>query len=180
MDQIPHASRGYHRCMIPRLPRPPSLAELDPLAQVFVRLFNHWARGQSIADVLTTLEGKRVCIRVTDTPVQLHLRVTKGALAVAATPEEPHVTLRGRLADFARLATRAEDPDTLFFQRRLSLEGETETGLAIKNALDALEWDWRRHFASLVPDGPARLMRAVLRSLPVPPRGPFERHRSTH
>lgn len=156
------------------LPAPPAfLAELDPLGRIFVRLFNHWARGQDIAETLAALEGKRVRIRVTDAPVQLNLSITHSALQVAPAHAEPHVTLRGRLADFARLATRTEDPDTLFFQRRLSLEGETETGLAIKNALDALEWDWRRHLAALVPQGIARLVRTA----PCPPLGPFQRHR---
>jgi hypothetical protein len=36
-------------------------------------------------------------------------------------------------------ATRKEDPDSLFFNRRLSLEGDTELGLVVKNTLDALE-----------------------------------------
>ena len=167
--------------MISLLPRrPPSLADLDPLSELFARLFNHWARGQAIGGALEALEGKRVRIRLTDAPLQLNLLVTGGTLKAAAGRDEPHVTLRGRLTDFARLATRAEDPDTLFFQRRLSLEGETETGLAIKNALDALEWDWRRHLAALVPDGASQLLRSVLRPLPPPPRGPFGRHRPPH
>jgi predicted lipid carrier protein YhbT len=38
-----------------------------------------------------------------------------------------------------RLAQRQEDPDTLFFNRRLSMEGDTELGLVVKNAIDALE-----------------------------------------
>ncbi|MHB1870171.1 MAG: ubiquinone anaerobic biosynthesis accessory factor UbiT [Steroidobacteraceae bacterium] len=157
--------------------RPPWLADLDPFGQLFVRVFNHLARGQSIGAALAQIEGKRVRICVTDAPVQLHLCVAGGALKVAPAGSEPHVTLRGRLADFARLASRAEDSDTLFFQRRLSLEGETETGLLIKNALDALEWDWRVHLAALVPAAAARLVRAALRPLPPPPRSPFERHR---
>ena len=158
-------------------PRPPPLADLDPISRLFVHAFNHWARGQNIGAALEALEGKRVRIRLTDAPLQLNLCVSHGALKVAPARAEPHVTLRGRGVDFARLATRAEDPDTLFFQRRLSLEGETETGLAIKNALDAFEWDWRRHFAALVPDGLMLLLRAALRPLPRPPSGPFERHR---
>jgi predicted lipid carrier protein YhbT len=40
-------------------------------------------------------------------------------------------------ADVA-LALRREDPDTLFFSRRLVLEGDTELGLVVKNALDAM------------------------------------------
>jgi len=38
-------------------------------------------------------------------------------------------------------ALRREDPDTLFFTRRLVLEGDTALGLEIKNTLDALGWD---------------------------------------
>jgi predicted lipid carrier protein YhbT len=51
---------------------------------------------------------------------------------------KPDVTLRASLADFAALALRREDPDTLFFTRRLVLEGDTALGLEIRNALDAL------------------------------------------
>jgi predicted lipid carrier protein YhbT len=37
------------------------------------------------------------------------------------------------------MARREEDPDTLFFSRRLIMEGDTELGLVVKNTLDALE-----------------------------------------
>jgi len=50
----------------------------------------------------------------------------------------PDVTIRAKLDDYLALALRREDPDTLFFSRRLVIEGDTETGLAVKNALDAL------------------------------------------
>ena len=48
------------------------------------------------------------------------------------------VTIKAKLDDYLALALRREDPDTLFFTRRLVIEGDTETGLAVKNALDAL------------------------------------------
>jgi predicted lipid carrier protein YhbT len=51
---------------------------------------------------------------------------------------KPDVTIRASLPDFLALALRQEDPDTLFFTRRLVLEGDTELGLAVKNALDSL------------------------------------------
>jgi predicted lipid carrier protein YhbT len=50
----------------------------------------------------------------------------------------PDVTMRASLADYLALALRREDPDTLFFTRRLVLEGDTALALEIKNALDAL------------------------------------------
>ncbi|MDR3159380.1 MAG: SCP2 sterol-binding domain-containing protein [Zoogloeaceae bacterium] len=50
------------------------------------------------------------------------------------------VTFRGELHAYLRLLTRQDDPDTLFFKRQLSIEGDTELGLAIKNLLDAIDW----------------------------------------
>lgn len=50
----------------------------------------------------------------------------------------PDVTIRASLSDYVALALRREDPDTLFFTRRLVIEGDTALGLEIKNALDAL------------------------------------------
>ena len=47
--------------------------------------------------------------------------------------------ITGGMRDFLRLATRLEDADTLFFQRRLKMEGDTELGLYLKNFLDAQE-----------------------------------------
>ena len=49
------------------------------------------------------------------------------------------VTLTASLRDFYLLAAREEDPDTLFFSRRLCIEGDTEAGLAVKNLLDAVD-----------------------------------------
>ena len=37
------------------------------------------------------------------------------------------------------MAARRRDPDTLFFQRRIVVEGDTELGLAVKNLLDSLD-----------------------------------------
>lgn len=61
--------------------------------------------------------------------------------------------------DFMLLAQRKQDPDTLFFSRRLSMQGDTELGLVVKNALDALElpvldpaqWTPRAVLARLLP-----------------------------
>ncbi|MGZ5103328.1 MAG: ubiquinone anaerobic biosynthesis accessory factor UbiT, partial [Usitatibacter sp.] len=41
--------------------------------------------------------------------------------------------------DFAAIAARVEDADTLFFNRRLVVEGDTEVALLVKNTLDAIE-----------------------------------------
>ena len=52
---------------------------------------------------------------------------------------EPDITITATLSVFLRLLAREEDPDTLFFNRELSVEGDTELGLMVKNMLDAVE-----------------------------------------
>jgi len=51
------------------------------------------------------------------------------------------VCIRGSLKSFTLLAAQKEDPDTLFFQRDLVIEGDTDLGLEIKNLLDSLDLD---------------------------------------
>lgn len=43
--------------------------------------------------------------------------------------------------DLLLIAARKEDPDSLFFQRRLLIEGDTELGLEVKNLIDSVELD---------------------------------------
>ncbi|BCL77001.1 hypothetical protein JHS3_27370 [Jeongeupia sp. HS-3] len=50
------------------------------------------------------------------------------------------VTFAASLADYWAIARRESDPDTLFFQRRLTITGDTELGLQLKNLLDATDW----------------------------------------
>ena len=49
--------------------------------------------------------------------------------------------MSGGLHAFLMMLARREDPDTLFFQRLLAIEGDTALGLEIKNFLDRLEWE---------------------------------------
>lgn len=65
-------------------------------------------------------------------------QLTLDAIGLRPAFGRPDVTVRASLADYAALALRREDPDTLFFTRRLVIEGDTALGLELKNALDAL------------------------------------------
>ena len=116
---------------------------------LFVLSLNHLLRGQTLSIRLHELEGKRFRIAVQDVPIALTFEVTAGK--VARTTFEPDVTFRARLSDFIALAKRDEDPDTLFFQRHLAVEGETETGLHLKNLLDGWEYDVPAHVSTVLP-----------------------------
>lgn len=84
--------------------------------------------------------GKRFRVHVKDLGLSLYLSVSEfGLKAEKAGPV--HVTFTATAEDFARLSLRLEDPDTLFFNRRLLIEGDTDLGLTLKNLLDAVDWD---------------------------------------
>jgi predicted lipid carrier protein YhbT len=89
------------------------------------------------ARTLPALAGKRVCVRVVDAGLSLTFRATRNGFLPAAGNAD--VTFAAMGDDFLALVLRREDPDTLFFKRRLVIEGDTELGLLIKNSLDALD-----------------------------------------
>jgi predicted lipid carrier protein YhbT len=66
-------------------------------------------------------------------------QLTLDAFGLRPALGKADVTVRASLRDYLALALRREDPDTLFFSRRLVLEGDTELGLALKNSIDALD-----------------------------------------
>jgi predicted lipid carrier protein YhbT len=91
---------------------------------------------RSMRESLAPLRGKvlRLEIREIGTGPQ----VTLDAIGLRPAFGRPDVTVRASLRDFLAIALRREDPDALFFQRRLVMEGDTELGHGLKNALDAL------------------------------------------
>jgi predicted lipid carrier protein YhbT len=118
-------------------------------AAVLARCFNHLMRGQTLALRLSEIEGKSIRIHIRDAQTRLDFRIHNTRLQ-PAFQGQPDVTISGNFIDFWQLATRQEDPDTLFFRRSLDIEGETETGVHIKNLLDALDYDWDAHFDAVL------------------------------
>ena len=95
---------------------------------------------EAIADgEFDEFEGRCIRLEVTGGQPGLTLSFDNGRLKVLKGPGE--ATIRGSLAAFKTLAERKQDPDQLFFQRRLVIEGDTELGLGLKNLLDSLEWN---------------------------------------
>ncbi|WP_419621752.1 ubiquinone anaerobic biosynthesis accessory factor UbiT [Thiolapillus sp.] len=82
---------------------------------------------------LDFLQDRVLQIEVMDLALDYRLTLDRGKLAAAAPGSAPDVRFGGRSREFLLLALNEEDPDTLFFQRRLQLEGDTELGLEIKN-----------------------------------------------
>ncbi len=90
-------------------------------------------------DVTQMLVGKKLRLRVTDAQWTFDFAWLNGRFAACQNPGEADLTISASAYDFVLLARRQEDPDTLFFSRRLAMEGDTELGLLVKNTIDAIE-----------------------------------------
>lgn len=88
---------------------------------------------------LEPLIGKRLMIRVRDAGLSLRFTMGRRNFHPSFDPRTPDLTISARARDFLALMAREEDADTLFFSRRLLMEGDTELGLLVKNTLDAVE-----------------------------------------
>lgn len=126
-----------------RIPKPfgaaMSLLPAYPHSLVFSRVLN-LALGRLIQpDLLEPLHGKLISIRVTDAGLSFFFTIGRSGFTACKAGQTPDLAFSATAYDFAMLATRKEDPDTLFFSRRLVIEGDTELGLIAKNTLDAVE-----------------------------------------
>lgn len=106
-------------------------------------LFSHGlnlALGRIIKPaLLEPLHGKLVSIHVTDAGIKFFFTINSAGFVACKADKTPDLAISATAYDFLLLGTRREDPDTLFFSRRLVIEGETELGLLAKNTLDAIE-----------------------------------------
>lgn len=137
---------------LPELPRLPAFTIPAPLARIVSHLPQRPpARALVLAlnlalgrvldrDALDALDGRRLRIRVRDAGVTMDLMLDGARFRTIPADSAPDLTLEATTRDFIALALREEDADTLFFDRRLTMEGDTELGLLVKNTLDAVDW----------------------------------------
>lgn len=85
------------------------------------------------------LEDKWLKVEVKDMQLSWLISYQDDKLVVADHDVKEDVSFSGSLNDLVLIAGRKEDPDTLFFQRRLSIEGDTELGLEVKNLMDSVD-----------------------------------------
>ena len=122
---------------IPQLTFPAPLAKLFsvlpqyPHALLFTGVLNAALSAHIRPQDLQTLHGKQVCIRMPDTGIEFHFSVTPSAFVARRRTLHPDLTISADMRDFLLLGLRQEDADTLFFNRRLTLEGDTELGVLV-------------------------------------------------
>lgn len=132
---------------VPELTVPARLARLlgrlpaTPPAWLLVTSLNQLVRRGVLPADMELLDGRRFEVRLLDAGVSLRFAADAQRFTLDRVPGEPDLRLSANLADFARMMLREEDPDTLFFNRKLMIEGDTELGLIVKNLLDSVDWN---------------------------------------
>jgi len=136
--------------LLPPIPRPRPSGLLKMPAKAIPAKFHSRSLAMVLNRILADslqqgeldfLEGRILQIEIEDLELDYRLTLLKKRLAPGVTHRDPDVRFGGQLKEFMLLALQKEDPDTLFFQRRLQLEGDTELGLEIKNFLYTLDQD---------------------------------------
>lgn len=131
---------------VPELTLPTMLARLlgklpaTPPAWLLVTSLNQLVRRGVLPADMELLDGRRFEVCLSDAGVSLRFAADAQRFTLDREPGESDLRLSARLADFARMMLREEDPDTLFFNRKLVIEGDTELGLIVKNLLDSVDW----------------------------------------
>jgi predicted lipid carrier protein YhbT len=90
-------------------------------------------------EVFERLQGREVSIDVKQPALRASFRIEGRHFVPMRPTAQPYLRFRATARDFIRIAAREEDADTLFFNRRLVVEGDTEVALLVKNSLDAIE-----------------------------------------
>lgn len=98
-----------------------------------------WQFRQALQEgELEFLDGRWLSIEVRDIGLRWFTSVENDQLIVRESAQAD-VSFSANASDLLMIAARKQDPDTLFFQRRLVIEGDTELGLYVKNLMDAIE-----------------------------------------
>jgi O2-independent ubiquinone biosynthesis accessory factor UbiT len=146
-----------------------------PGSVLLVTALNVGVADQLPADVRQLLANRKLRIHVRDARLTFDFTWSGDGFAARSPGGDADLAITASAHDFLQLAQRRQDPDTLFFSRRLSMEGDTELGLVVKNALDAMELpvlEWHRWT-------PQRVLARLAPRVPRPGIGP-RHHGETH
>jgi O2-independent ubiquinone biosynthesis accessory factor UbiT len=133
--------------------QPVRLMPQPVVGQLLARVLNETLAPLIDDGDLDFLRRRRLAVTVTDLARTWCFTLGNRGLALSVDGD-PEAVIVGSARDLLMLAGRRLDPDTLFFKRRLRIEGDTELGLQVKNVLDRLD----------LADLPAPLRWALARS----------------
>ena len=109
--------------------------------KVLVTALNRMFTNELKEGELDFLQGKIIHISIEDAGIEYRFTLDNNKLVAADKNCSPDLILQGTVYNYLLLASRQEDTDTLFFSRRLHMQGDTELGLYVKNFLDGMDMD---------------------------------------
>jgi len=109
------------------------------LEQLIAAGLNHLMATEIAQGELDFLQRKMACVNITDLNFCFSATLLENKIHVRVPAREAEVTLRTDQQALLEMLHAEIDPDTLFFQRRLLITGDTELGLELKNLIDRLE-----------------------------------------
>ena len=116
-------------------PQPPSLVAALMLDRLLLPRLSPSQRR--------SLAGRVVELEVVEAGLRVRLVLGERGFAAAGPGRAPALVVRAQAQALWRLVRGEDDADRLFFDRSLVMEGDTEFGLELKNALDAVGPLWR-------------------------------------
>lgn len=139
MLQRPPLSLNQWIATVPaRLLKPIGKAPLPFRDTLLEKLLNDIFREAVSDGDFDFLEGRWIKVHARDAGIAIYITKLWNKLVVSERPRQEQTSINGNVNDFILLASRREDPDTLFFRRRLVIEGDVELGLEVKNLIDSL------------------------------------------
>ena len=92
-----------------------------------------------LAGRLGELEGKTFLFEATDVKKSFYLKIeAKRVRVIPYMSKEPDVVMKGEFKTLCGLLIGKEDADTVFFSRKLQINGDTAAALHLKNILNSI------------------------------------------
>ena len=123
----------------------PSLLSIVPTevnSKIFVATLNQVFSRPLQDGELCFLEGKYLKIEVLDFGLCFFIGLKSNNLIAVKRGNAADLIISANSCDYLSMIARKKDPDTLFFQRKIKMEGSTELGLYVKNFLDAFDVEY--------------------------------------
>lgn len=137
--------KNLHHKLVMQMPQllrlPVSLIPFSAKKSVMVFILQRIFKEALTDGDFDFLEERFLKVSVDDLQLSCFITLQQGQLRVLEQNDTCNVSFAAGLNDLILIAGRKEDPDSLFFQRRLRIEGDTELGLEVKNLIDSLDLD---------------------------------------
>lgn len=125
---------------IPKIIQPIKNSIPDPIVNFSIEKFlNQLFKEEKIKGELSFIAERIIEINVKDIDFSMFFTLENEKIKALRGPQEPDVTLSATGDALILLIYNKVDPDTLFFNRKLMVKGNTELGLHLKNFLDTIE-----------------------------------------